>query len=190
VVQTFLTLDGVMQAPGAADDDREGGFEHGGWMAPYFDADMWRAVIELHARADGLLLGRKTYETMAGHFPYVSADENQAASTMNSLAKYVASRTLTAVEWSNSTLLEGEVADEVAKLKRRPGGEIQVLGSGELVQTLMKRELVDQYRLWICPVLLGSGKRLFADGTTPSDLELISAKTYSTGVVMHTYEIR
>lgn len=188
VLQAFLSLDGVMQAPGAADDDREGGFEHGGWLVPHVDDRMWQTVIDLHARAGALLLGRKTYETMAAYFPLVTDDENPAASTMNRLAKYVASRTLETLKWSNSTLLEGDVATEVSKLKAQPGAEIQVVGSGDLAQTLMTHDLVDQYRLWIFPLLLGSGKRLFAGGTVPTTLELVDIEMSDTGVAMHTYQ--
>jgi dihydrofolate reductase len=188
VVQTFLSLDGVMQAPGAADDDREGGFDRGGWLVRHFDDAMWQKVVDLHARAGGLLLGRKTYETMASYFPGLSDDENPAASTMNRLPKYVASRTLESVEWSNSTRLEGDVATAVAELKDAPGAEIQVLGSGDLAQTLMRHDLVDRYRLWFFPVLVGGGKRLFAGGTIPTTLELIETETSETGVAMHTYE--
>lgn len=188
VVQTFLSLDGVMQSPGADDDDREGGFTHGGWLAPYFDDQLWQTIAELHGQAGGLLLGRTTYQTMAAYWPRVTDEDNPLASTMNRLAKYVASRTLNNAEWSNSTLLRGEVAEEVARLRRQPGAEIQVLGSGALVQTLLRHDLVDAYRLWVFPVLLGSGKRLFADGTIPTRLRLVDARTSGTGVVMHTYE--
>lgn len=188
VVQTFLSLDGVMQAPGAADDDREGGFEHGGWLGPHFDDRVQQTVIDLHTRAEALLLGRKTYNTMAAYFPHVTDVDNPAASTMNGLPKYVASRTLEGVEWINSTLLEGDVETEVAKLKDQPGAEIQVVGSGDLAQTLMRHDLVDRYRLWIFPVLLGSGKRLFADGTMPTALNLVDTELSNSGVAMHTYE--
>ncbi|GAA5129343.1 dihydrofolate reductase family protein [Pseudonocardia adelaidensis] len=188
VVQMYLSLDGVMQAPGAADDDRDGGFTHGGWMAPHVDKAMSRDIVELHAQAAGLLRGRRMYETMARYFPHLTDDENPAASAMNRVSKYVASRTLTAVNWQNSTLLPGEVGSEIARLKEQRGDEIQVLGSGQLVQTLMRHDLVDEYRLWIFPVLLGSGKRLFAGGTMPAPLALVGTKVTATGVVIHTYE--
>lgn len=145
-------------------------------------------IIELHAQAAALLLGRRTYETMAGYFPHLTDDDNPAASTMNRLPKYVASRTLTALHWQNSTLLRGEVGPEIARLKEQPGAEIQVVGSGQLVQTLMRHDLVDEYRLWIFPVLLGSGKRLFARGTTPATLTHVGTTETATGVVVHTYE--
>jgi dihydrofolate reductase len=187
VVGTFLTVDGVMQAPGAPDEDRDGGFEHGGWLVPYFDEGMGQLITEWTNQADALLLGRRTYEIFAAHWPHVS-DEDPVASKLNSVPKYVASRTLETVEWDNSTLLNGDIAQEVADLKDQPGTEIQVTGSGELIQTLMKHDLVDQYRLWIFPVLLGSGKRLFAGGTIPGGLRLLGTKTSSTGVTIHTYE--
>jgi dihydrofolate reductase len=187
VVGTFLSLDGVMQGPGGPDEDREGGFEHGGWSAGYWDDVMGPIIDEWTNQADGLLLGRKTYEIFAAHWPRVSGDDPIAAK-LNSVPKYVVSRTLDSVEWNNSTLLQGEIAEEVGKLKDQPGTEIQVTGSGQLIQTLMKRDLVDEYRLWIFPVLLGSGKRLFADGTIPAGLKLADTKISTTGVAIHSYE--
>jgi len=187
VVGTFLTVDGVMQAPGGPDEDREGGFEHGGWSFSYWDDVMGPIMDEFTNRADGLLLGRKTYEIFASHWPHVTDENDPVASKLNSIPKYVASTTLDRVEWNNSTLLKGDIAEEVAKLKDQPGTEIQVTGSGQLIQTLMKHDLVDEYRLWIFPVLLGTGKRLFADGTIPAGLKLADTKTSTTGVVIHTY---
>jgi dihydrofolate reductase len=186
VVGTFLTLDGVMQAPGAPDEDRSGGFAHGGWLVPYFDDVMGRMGVELTQRADAVLLGRRTYEIFAAHWPRIG-DDDPIAAKLNSVRKYVASTTLEAVDWTNSTLLDGDVAAKVADLKRQPGGEIQVIGSGALAQTLIEHDLVDEYRLWIFPVLLGSGKRLFEEGTVPAALELRDTTTSTTGVVIHTY---
>jgi dihydrofolate reductase len=188
VVQEFLTLDGVMPAPGPNDDDREGGFAYGGWLAPYFDDPLWHTIGQLHAQAGGLLLGRKTYQTMAGYWPHVTDADNPLASTMNRLAKYVASRTLREPVWSNTTLLGSDLVEEVARLKRRPGAELQVLGSGALVQTLMRHDLVDAYRPWVFPLLLGTGKQLFAEGTVPIGLRLVETSTSAMGVVLHTYE--
>jgi dihydrofolate reductase len=188
VVGTFLSLDGVMQAPGGPDEDREGGFEHGGWSAGYWDDVMGPIIDEFTNRADGLLLGRKTYEIFAAHWPRVTDEDDPVASKLNSVPKYVASRTLDTVEWNNSTLLKGEIAEEVAKLKDQPGTEIQVTGSWQLIQTLMKHDLVDEYRLWIFPLLLGTGKRLFADGTIPAGLKLVDTKLSTTGVAIHVYE--
>ena len=186
VVGTFLTLDGVMQGPGGPEEDRSGGFAHGGWVVPHFDDALGRAMDEWIARADALLLGRRTYETFAAHWPHVGDDDPMAA-RLNRLPKHVASRTLDRVDWHNSSLIAGDVAEAVAELKSRPGREIQVHGSGELVQTLMAHDLVDEYRLRICPVLLGTGKRLFAGGTAPAGLELVDSATTGTGVVMQTY---
>ena len=187
VVGTFLTVDGVMQAPGGPDEDREGGFEHGGWSVNYWDDVMGQIITESTVQAGVLLLGRKTYEIFAAHWPRVS-DDDPVAAKLNSVPKYVASRTLDQATWNNTTLIRGDVAEAVAKLKEQPGGEIQVHGSGDLIQTLMKHDLVDEYRLWVFPVLLGKGKRLFAEGTIPGGLKLVETKTFSTGVAIHTYE--
>jgi dihydrofolate reductase len=186
VVGTFLTLDGVMQAPGAPDEDRSGGFEHGGWLVPHFDEGMGQFMVESIGRADAFLLGRRTYEIFAAHWPHIG-DDDPIAAKLNSAPKYVATTTLDSLEWSNSTLIKEDVPEAVAELKRGPGTEIQVSGSGGLVQTLMEHDLVDEYRLLIFPVLLGSGKRLFDGGTIPTGLELVDATTSSTGVAINTY---
>ncbi|WP_254532834.1 dihydrofolate reductase family protein [Natrinema gelatinilyticum] len=188
IVSEFLTVDGVMQAPGGPDEDREGGFEHGGWQQPYVDEIFAEAISEGIATSDALLLGRKTYEIFAGYWP-TATDEGEFADMMNSIDKYVASRTLDAVEWQNSTLLEGDVAEAVAELKRQPGGDIRVIGSGELVQTLMAHDLVDEYQLMIHPLVLGSGKQLFRESSKRTDLELVDTKTTTTGVVMLYYQL-
>jgi dihydrofolate reductase len=187
LVTTFLTLDGVMQAPGGPDEDREGGFEHGGWLAPFGDEDMMRLVVEWIGRADGFLLGRKTYEIFAEYWPRATDPEDPVARALNTLPKYVASKTLKKVEWNNSTLLRDDVVEEIRKLKRRPGREIQVHGSGGLAQTLIENDLVDEYRLWSFPVVLGRGKRLFGSGTVPATLKLVDTETTSTGVAINTY---
>jgi dihydrofolate reductase len=186
VVNTFLTLDGVMQAPGGPEEDPTGGFTHGGWSANYWDDLMGQAMGEAMGRPFDLLLGRKTYEIFAAHWPYVTDDP--AADALNSATKYVASTTLDAVEWQNSNLLEGDVAEEVARLKEQEGPEIQVHGSGNLIQALLEHDLVDEYRLFIFPIVLGTGKRLFADGAIPRGLKLVDSKTSTTGVLMATYE--
>lgn len=186
VVGTFISLDGVMQAPGGPDEDRSGGFAHGGWLVPYFDERMGELVTGWSEAADALLLGRRTYEIFAAHWPHVG-DEDPIAAKLNRVRKYVASRTLQRLEWNNSVLLRGEVAAEVARLKREPGGELQVTGSGELIQTLLRHDLVDEFRLWVFPLVLGRGKRLFGDGAMPSALTLTDTITSSTGVAIHLY---
>jgi dihydrofolate reductase len=185
---TFLSLDGIMQAPGGPDEDREGGFEHGGWLVPYVDDDMFRYVTEWFEAADAFLLGRKTYEIFAAHWPRVTDPNDPIAGKLNSKPKYVASNTLDRVGWQGASLIKGDVATEVAKLKQLPGREMQVHGSGDLAQTLMANNLIDEYRLWIYPVVLRSGKRLFQEGGVPASLKLTGTRTTSTGVVVHTYE--
>jgi len=187
VVGAFLTVDGVMQAPGGPEEDREGGFEHGGWSVNYWDEGMGQIITESTLQGDALLLGRKTYEIFAAHWPKVGGDD-PIANKLNSMPKYVASRSLKEVAWNNSTLIEGDVAKAVAALKEQPGNEIQVSGSGDLIQTLIEHDLVDEYRLWIFPLVLGDGKRLFAGGAVPAALKLVGTKTSSTGVAIHTYE--
>lgn len=186
VVGTFLTLDGVMQAPGGPEEDPSGGFTHGGWSVGYWDDRMGQIITESIDRMDALLLGRRTYEIFAAHWPRVP-DDDPVAAKLNSVPKYVASTTLRRVEWNNSTLLEGDVARAVAELKDEPGGEIQVQGSCRLIQTLLEHDLVDEYRLWVFPVVLGSGRRLFGDGAAPAGLQLLGTETSSTGVAIHTY---
>lgn len=188
IVGEFLTLDGVMQAPGDTDEDRRAGFEHGGWQMPFFDEVMGSAVSEGMAGSGGLLLGRRTYALFAAYWPSAPADDAFAA-TMNGLPKFVASTTLEEpLEWNNSTLLKGDVAEAVAELKEQPGKDLQVIGSGDLVQTLMRHDLVDEYRLMIHPIVLGSGRRLFRDGSAMTRLRLVDSTTTGTGVVMLTYQ--
>jgi dihydrofolate reductase len=188
IVQSFLTLDGVMQGPGGPDEDRSGGFEHGGWSFPYADEVFGRLVDNWMSAADAFLLGRKTYEIFAGYWPQVTDPDNPIAGMLNRLPKYVASRTLDHVEWNNSTLIKGDVAEEVAKLKGEPGRELQVHGSGDLAQTLMRHDLVDEYRLFINPVVLGTGKRLFGEGAVPAAMRLTGSTPSSTGAVALVYE--
>ena len=187
-MQTFLTLDGVMQAPGGPEEDRGEGFTHGGWQFPYADEEFGRRVSEWFEAADAFLLGRRTYEIFAGYWPGVTDANHPIATPLNHLPKYVASKTLEQVEWNNSTLLKGDVAEEVAKLKQQPGNEVQVHGSGDLAQTLMRNGLVDEYRLWIYPIVLGSGKRLFLEGSAPAALRLVDSAPTSTGAMLQVYE--
>ena len=188
VVNEFVSLDGVMQAPGSPDEDRSGGFEHGGWQMPYFDEVQMNVVSEGMAATGAYLFGRKTYDIFAAYWPHQPAG-NPFADTLNGLPKYVVSTTLSEpLGWQNSTLIRGDVAAEVAKLKQQPGKDIAVLGSGELVQTLVRHDLVDEYWLMICPLVLGSGKRLFRDADARTRLRLVDSKTTTTGAVMLTYQ--
>jgi dihydrofolate reductase len=182
-VNTFMSLDGVMQAPGGPDEDPTGGFTQGGWAANYFDEEMLQAVAE--ADPYELLLGRGTYEIFAAHWPY---DEGAVADRLNSIRKYVASRTLEQVEWNNAALIEGDVPEYVAELKRQDGPELQVHGSPGLIQTLLQHDLIDVLRVWTFPVLVGSGKRLFGSGTIPAGLRLVDCTVSKTGVTICTYE--
>jgi dihydrofolate reductase len=185
IVSTFLSLDGVMQAPGGPEEDPTGGFTLGGWSVNFWDDSMGQRMGEAMSEPFDLLLGRKTYEIFAAHWPHVT---DPSADALNRATKYVASRTLKELEWTNSVLIGGNVGEEVVSLKEGSGPEIQVHGSRELIQTLMEHDLVDEYRLWTFPVLLGSGKRLFEGGTTPGTLRLVDSTTSTTGVVMATYE--
>ena len=182
----FLSLDGVMQAPGDPNEDTEGGFRHGGWQRPYFDDVLGASAAEGMAATDAYLFGRKTYQKMAAHWPNAPADDPYAQH-LNGTQKYVASRTLRSLDWQNSTLIEGDVTAEVAKLKQQPGGNIAVLGSGELIQTLMENDLVDEYFFAVFPILLGNGKRLFKDSDRARNLRLVDSKTSSTGGLILTY---
>jgi dihydrofolate reductase len=186
-LHTFLTLDGVMQAPGGPEEDADGEFAHGGWSFPYGDEDFGAAMTGWFGHASAFLLGRKTYEIFSGHWPRVTDPADPVASKLNALPKYVASTTLTSVDWHNSSLLGGDVATEVARLKELPGDELQVHGSGDLAQTLIEHDLIDEYRLLYFPVHVGSGKKLFTEGTRPAALRLVSTSATSTGVIIAAY---
>lgn len=191
VLNTFLSLDGVMQAPGGPEEDPTGGFTQGGWSVNYWDEMMGNLMSEMIDQPFDLLLGRKTYEIFAAHWPFVKNDPDQlnamAADRLNGARKYVASKTLNSLSWQNSILLKGDVANEVRKLKQYDGPEIQVHGSSALIQTLLKNDLIDECRLWFFPVVVGKGKRLFGDGSLPAGWKLVDSKTSSTGVLIAAY---
>jgi dihydrofolate reductase len=182
VVNSFVSLDGVMQAPGGPHEDPTGGFELGGWATTYFDDDMMTRMAQ--SAPYELLLGRGTYEIFAAHWPY---DEGPIADHLNGTRKHVASRTLDRVDWDNSTLISGDVAEYVAELKRQDGPEIQVHGSPGLLQTLLQTDLVDELRVWVFPLVLGRGKRLFADGALPTALTLADSQVSTSGVTINVY---
>jgi dihydrofolate reductase len=186
MAMTFVTLDGVMQAPGGPEEDPGGGFEHGGWAVPYFDAAMIERIGAGTERAGALLLGRGTYEVFAATWPLARPDDPIGAK-LNAMPKYVASRTLDAVSWTNSTLLTGDVPAAVESLKSTDGGEIQVHGSAGLLQTLLEHDLVDEFTVYVFPVVVGPGKRLFGHSAAPGRLSLADTTGYATGVVANTY---
>ena len=185
---TFISLDGVVQAPGGPDEDRDGGFELGGWTVPYWGDDVGAAMVGWFGAADAFLLGRRTYEIFAGAWPKVTDPDDPIAGPLNALPKYVASRTLSAVDWNGAELLRGDVAEAVAELKRRPGRELQVHGSGGLAQTLIAHGLVDEYRLLTYPVVLGKGKRLFGPEARPVALRRVEHRDTASGASLDTYE--
>jgi dihydrofolate reductase len=187
-LQSFLTVDGVMQAPGGPEEDATGGFAFGGWSFPYTDEEFARTtMVGWFANASAFLLGRRTYEIFSGFWPNVTGPDNPIADALNRLPKYVASTTLQSVTWSGSSLLVGDLPTAVARLKEEPGNELQVHGSGELAQTLIEHDLVDEYRLFIYPVHLGAGRKLFREGTRHGALKLVSSETTSSGVVVASY---
>ncbi len=186
VVLTFISLDGVMQAPGGPKEDTSGDFKYGGWTFPYFDESAGKVMGKQMGHKFDLLLGRKTYDIFAGYWPNAKGDK-QIADVLNNAKKYVASRTLKKVEWKNSELLKGDVAQAVRKIKEQDGPEIQVHGSGNFIQTLLKNDLVDELWLKIFPVTLGNGKRLFAEGTIPAAFKLVESSVTPSGVIIASY---
>lgn len=186
IVSTFLTLDGVMQAPGGPEEDEAGNFTHGGWSVGYWDDQVGQFMNDLMGKPFDLVLGRRTYDIFAAYWPHAS--EEDGAKPLNDATKYVASRSHPTLEWSKSVLIEGDAVEAIAALKQEDGPELQVHGSGNLIQTLLRHNLVDQFRLLIFPVVIGSGKRLFAEGAIPSGLKLIDSKVSTTGVMMGVFE--
>ena len=187
IVLTFLSLDGVMQAPGGPEEDTSGGFRYGGWTVNYFDEFLGNVMAKQMGRPFDLLLGRKTYELFAGYWPHASAVDQPIAPALNNARKYVASRTLSKPGWQNSQVIGGDLPAEIRELKAQDGPPLQVHGSGNLVQTLMKHDLVDEFWLKIFPVTLGPGKRLFADGTIPAAFRLLECEVSPAGVIVASY---
>jgi len=185
VVNTFMTLDGVMQAPGGPEEDPTGNFKYGGWSFHYWDEMMGKAMDEFMSKPFELLLGRRTYEIFAAHWPYIKNDP--VADKFNATKKYVVSRTVNKLNWDNSFLIKSNVVQKISKLKEQKGSELQVHGSGNLIQTLIKGNLVDLFQVWTFPVTVGNGKRLFEEGTNASSLKLIDCKYSSTGVIIASY---
>ena len=188
IVNEWMTLDGVVQAPGAADEDMTGGFGHGGWHLQYFDDLSRNWVVENLTAAGGFLFGRRTYESFAGHWPNASEEEQAIAEPLNTRPKYVASTTLTdPLEWQNSTVLQGDIAEAVVALKQDDGGDLYVLGSTELVRTLIEHDLVDEFRVMIDPLVVGGGKRIFRDDGKLAPLRLVESQVTTTGAILATY---
>jgi dihydrofolate reductase len=188
IADEWMTLDGVIQAPGQADEDMSGGFQHGGWHVGYFDDVALRWVAESVSKAGGFLLGRRTYQIFAAHWPTASEEEQVLAEPLNTKPKYVASRTLTEpLEWQNSTVLQGDIAEAVAALKQQDGEDLHLIGSGQLVQALFEQGLVDEFHVMIDPVVVGGGKRLFRDDGVLRQLRLLDSQVTTTGVIIATY---
>jgi dihydrofolate reductase len=188
IVNEFLSLDGVAQAPGAEDEDTSGGFRHGGWHMRYMeDEAAMKRVLEGIVEVGGFLLGRRTYDIFAAYWPNAPEEEQVIAEPMNSKPKYVASRTLTELEWQNSKVLEGDLAEAVTALKAEDGGDLHVIGSAELVQSLLEDGLVDELRLMIDPVIVGGGKRIWRDDGALRPLRLVDSETTPSGAIFATY---
>jgi dihydrofolate reductase len=187
-ITTFLSVDGVMQGPGGPDEDRSDGFDRGGWLVPLFDEATGQFITETFDKADAFLLGRRTYEIFAEYWPKVTDATDPVASRLNGLPKYVVSTRLRSADWHNSSIVKGDIAAEVAKLKGMPGRELQVHGSGTLARTLLENDLVDEWRLLVFPVIVGAGRRLFPDLGVASGLRLADSRTTPSGVAIHVYQ--
>jgi len=187
-ITTFLSVDGVMQGPGSPDEDRSDGFDRGGWLVPLFDEPTGQFITEVFDKADAFLLGRRTYEIFAGYWPKVTDATDPVATRLNGLPKYVVSHRLRSADWHNSTIVKGDVAAEVAKLKELPGRELQVHGSGTLARTLLENDLVDEWRLLVFPVIVGAGRRLFPDMGVATGLRLVDSRTTPSGTAIHVYQ--
>ena len=184
---TFVTLDGIMQSPGAPNEDSSGGFREGGWLVPFHDGQAGDLVVEQFASADAFLLGRGTYEIFAGHWPRVTDPDDLIARSLNRLPKYVVSTTLHEPTWSGTTVITDDVVNRIRGLKDQPGRDLQVHGSHGLAQTLIRHQLIDEYRLWVYPLVLGRGKRLFGAGTVATTFSRVDTRFTTTGVAVHTY---
>lgn len=186
IASTFLSLDGVMQAPGGPTEDPTGNFKLGGWMFTFLDPEVNLSAAGFDGKDRELVLGRKTYEIFEAYWPY-QGEDNPIARTLNATKKHVASRTLKSLQWNNSSVLDGDIVSAITKLKNQPGQDLQIIGSGNLIQTLQAASLIDQYHIWTFPVVLGSGKRLFEDGAGQCALRLVDSEVSNAGVVMSTY---
>jgi dihydrofolate reductase len=186
IASTFTSLDGVMQAPGGPDEDPTEGFTLGGWSFAFWDDETDLSAAGFDGKNRELVLGRKTYEIFAGYWPH-QKDDNPIARTFNAAKKHVASRTLKSLQWNNSSLLDGDIVSALTAVKGQAGHDLQIIGSGNLIQTLQAASLIDEYNVWTYPVILGHGKRLFETGARPCSLRLVASKTSRTGVAMCTY---
>src|SRR5918999_4916104 len=183
----FLSVDGVYQGPGGPDEDRSDGFDRGGWLVPHFDEATGQFMDEVFEKVDAFLLGRRTYEIFAASWPKATDPDDQVAKKLNTLPKYVVSSTLESADWQNSTIINGDVAAEVARLKEQAGRELQAHGSGALARSLLEKDLVDELRLLVFPVIVGAGRRLFPDAGVATGLRLVDSRTTGSGTAIHVY---